>query len=224
MAGKAVELRPYQKGIVRSVIAGVGDGGIGQVHMACGTGKTVVAHQAAVGVLSAGETAAVLVPSLALAAQTLRSWRAMTSGPFDVLAVCSDDTVADAPVHAADLTVPVTTQVSEIAGWLARPRAGLGLVLCTYASVGRLAEAVRRVGPLGLVICDEAHHLTGDSDSATRAILRPGVLPDRRRLFMTATPRLNRRAPSAESSSVFGMNDEAVFGPVLDRYSFAEAI
>ena len=78
--------------------------------MACGTGKTL----AALGVheqLDATRTL-VLVPSLSLLSQTLREWTANAHAPFEYLAVCSDETVADpdAPVATThDLGVPVTT-------------------------------------------------------------------------------------------------------------------
>jgi predicted helicase len=48
----------------------------------------------------------VLVPSLSLLAQTLREWTANASMPFDYLAVCSDQTVAEGDEfvqHTSDL-------------------------------------------------------------------------------------------------------------------------
>ncbi|MFJ4887830.1 Helicase associated domain protein [Streptomyces sp. NPDC088731] len=221
-----MELRPYQREIVDSVVARLRDGGLGQVHMACGSGKTVVGQRAAEELLPEDGTVAVLVPSLSLASQTLAAWGHSTRRPLDALVVCSDGTVADAAVHADDLPVPVTTSTEDIVTWLRRPSApGLRLVLCTYLSAPRLADAVLETGPLDLLILDEAHHLAGRPEFTTRQILKPDRLPSRRRLFMTATPREDLRfALGDDSVPMVGMDDTEVFGPVLGRYSFAQGI
>lgn len=221
-----MNLRPYQQEIVRNVEEGLRNGGIGQIHMACGSGKTIVGQRAAEELLPAGGTVAVLVPSLALAAQTLAAWGRNGRQPLDALAMCSDDTVADAAVHAAELPVPVTTCVEKAADWLRRPSlTTMRLVLCTYLSAPRLADAVLATNPLDLLILDEAHHLTGNPDSATREILLADRLPSRRRLYMTATPRVDLRGNiGPDSPPMVGMDDVKVFGPVLGRYSFAQGI
>ena len=224
-----MDLRPYQREIVSSVWQGLRDGGIGQIHMACASGKTIVGQHAAQRLLPAGGGVAVLMPSLTLIAQTLTAWGRNTSQPLDALAVCSDDTVADAAVHVEDLSVPVTTSTEDIVSWLRRPPApGMRLVLCTYASADRLADAVIATKPLDLVILDEAHHLAGRVDFTTRQILHPGRLPALRRLFMTATPRedLRLRQGNVADGSVplVGMDDQTVFGPVLGDYPTARGI
>ncbi|MEU7195662.1 Helicase associated domain protein [Streptomyces xinghaiensis] len=221
-----MELRAYQKDIVQAVHRGLAAGGIGQVHMACGSGKTIVGQRSAEALLPHGGTVTVLVPSLVLAAQTLTAWRESARQPFDVLAVCSDDTVADAAVHTEDLPAPVTTSTEEITSWLRRPHThGLRLVVCTYLSAPRLAEAVKVTGHLDLLILDEAHHFAGRADATTRKLLHPDALPARRRLFMTATPREDQRITrDSDSAPLIGMDDTQVFGPVLARYTFAQGI
>ncbi|WP_405594618.1 Helicase associated domain protein [Streptomyces sp. NBC_01092] len=219
----AVPLRPYQRQIIDSVVAGLRSGGPGQIHMACGSGKTLVGQRAAEELLPHGGTVAVLVPSLALVAQTLNAWRRRSALPLDVLAVCSDDSVADSLVHVADLPVPVSTHPGQITQWLSGPSEDgcLRLVLCTYVSGPRLAEAVRATRPLDLVIADEAHHLAGRADSPTRQIRNPQVLPASRRLYMTATPKVDIRTDVVDAP---GMDDTGLFGPVLDAYPFARGI
>jgi predicted helicase len=127
-------------------------------------------------------------PSIALAAQTITGWQA--GCPTDrVLAVCSDSTVGGGGVRASDLAVPVTTDAEVIAKWLA-DTSGRALLVGTYDSAHRLAEGLRRAGQVAeLVVCDEAHRLAGRAGKTTAAILAPGFLPERRRLYMTATPR-----------------------------------
>ena len=226
---RAPALRPYQQDIVAAVHQSLAGGGIGQIRMACGSGKTIVGQRAAERLLPQGGTVALLAPSLALIAQTLTAWKRNAERDFEALAVCSDDSVADSPVHTGDLPVPVTTSQDEITGWLRRPgAAGLRLVLCTYASAARLADAVTEAGPLDLVVFDEAHHMAERADYAIRQILSPARLPARRRLFMTATPRVDLRETRTEVGGgtvpMIGMDDHTAFGPVLGDYPFARGI
>ncbi|MER5354616.1 Helicase associated domain protein [Kitasatospora sp. NPDC002551] len=215
--------RPYQTEAVAALAAGLRESPLGQLHAACGSGKTLMAQRATERLLPAGGTVAVLTPSLALTAQTLSSWQRNAATPIHAaLAVCFDDTVADAPAHLPDLHIPVTTDPTAIAAWLPEPADGLRLIVGTYASAERLAEAVRATAPLDLLILDEAHHLAGRPDATTRRVVDRAFLPAQRRLYMTATPRINRSG--AERHGHLSMDDPDVFGPVLYNYSFARGI
>jgi predicted helicase len=215
-------LRPYQAEAVSAIAAGLRDGGCGQLRAACGTGKTYIASKAAAELAGGGVTA-VLVPSIALAAQTITAWQA--GCPTErVLAVCSDYTVGGGGVRASDLAVPVTTDAEVIAKWLA-DAAGRALVVGTYDSAHRLAEGLRRAGQVAeLVVCDEAHRLAGRVGTTTAAILQPGFLPERRRLYMTATPRIGTGVSAGGKLLVTSMDDEQVFGPVAYTYPFSRGI
>jgi predicted helicase len=164
-----------------------------------------------------------LVPSIALAAQTITAWQ--TGCPTDrVLAVCSNYTVGGGGVRAADLAVPVSTDPEYIAKWLA-DAAGRVLAVGTYDSAARLAEGLRRAGQVAeLVVCDEAHRLAGRADKTTAAILEPGFFPERRRLYMTATPRIGTGISAGGELLVTSMDDETVFGSVAYAYPFSRAI
>jgi len=216
------EFRPYQAEAVTAVAEGLSDHPVGQLHAACGSGKTLIAQRAAEWLLPSDGLIVVLVPTVALVAQTLTVWRRCQHVAFEALAVCSDDTVADPAVHVRDLDVPVTTDPGEIAAWSGS--GGRRLIVSTYISAVRavvpaLAAADRQADVL---ICDEAHHLSGRVEHVTRRLVEPGFLPARRRLYMTATPRVN--SARTEDSAVLSMDDEAVFGPVLYSYPFPRAI
>ncbi|WP_432124075.1 Helicase associated domain protein [Streptomyces sp. C10-9-1] len=215
------QLRPYQKDAVDALAEGLADGGRGQLHAACGSGKTLISALTATRLVPGSGLTVVFTPSLALVAQTLQEWR--TLHPADaVLAVCSDDTVTDAPAHLGDISEQTTTSVDEIHTWLQRTT-GRRLVVATYLSAHRLAEALRTAGTAAdLAVHDEAHHLAGQADAATRRILHDAFLPARRRLFMTATPRIDDAL--AEVGAGLSMSDETVFGPVLYSYPWARAI
>lgn len=91
----AVKLRDHQIEAVAAIVRGldIPPGGIpvnglrGQVHAACGTGKTIIAAAAAKRLVPKGRIL-VLVPTLELLTQTVQAWRAAGhTGP--AVAVCS---------------------------------------------------------------------------------------------------------------------------------------
>jgi superfamily II DNA or RNA helicase len=223
-------LRPDQRDAVRDVLAGFENADRGQMIRACGTGKTLIAlglHEQ----LDSRRTL-VLVPSLSLLDQTLREWSSNAKQPFEFLAVCSDETVTDhdAPVGwTHDLGLPVTTDPAVIAAFLRRR--GDRVVFCTYQSSPQIAAVYRhqpRTPGFDLAVCDEAHRCAGPVSSDFATILHTKQVRVARRLFMTATPRyftgrLVREAKAADFE-IASMDNEATFGPVLHRLSFAEAI
>jgi superfamily II DNA or RNA helicase len=223
-------LRADQREAVRDVLAGFKLSERGQMIRACGTGKTLTAlrvHEQ----LQAKRTL-VLVPSLSLLSQTLRDWTANVKEPFEYLAVCSDETVADpdAPVASThDLGIPVTTDANEVGAFL--HRRGQRVIFSTYQSSPQVASAYRKhhkPPAFDLAICDEAHRCAGPASSAFATILDAKKIRAKRRLFMTATPRyftgrIIREAKEAEFE-IASMDDEATFGPVFHRLTFAQAI
>ena len=90
----ALKPRKHQVAAIKAVCSALGDGAERvQVHMACGTGKTLVSLRIFEQVES-GLTV-VLVPSLSLMAQTIHSWAANAVEGFRYLPVCSDVKVAE---------------------------------------------------------------------------------------------------------------------------------
>src|SRR4029453_13283238 len=103
----------------------------GQLIMACGTGKTLVALWLSEA-MDAQRTL-ILVPSLSLLAQMLREGRANATRFFEALPGCSEETGRGGDplvAHSSYLPFPVTTDAGEIAGFL-RKR-GPRVVFSTY--------------------------------------------------------------------------------------------
>lgn len=212
------DLRPYQFEAVAAIVSGRREAGRGQLHAACGTGKTRMAAEAAARLVPAG-VIVVLVPSITLAAQTLAAWPA--GCPVDAaFTVCSDPT---AGTGASGLGVPASTDPEVIAKRLANA-AGRVLVVATYDSAHRLDEAMDLAGRTAeLVVCDEAHRTAGRADKVAAAVLRDGFLPGPR-LYMTATPQVITGTQAGGGLTVASMDDESIYGPVLYRYPFAAGI
>lgn len=213
------QLRPHQREAIAATIKALAHHDRGQLHMACGTGKTRTALRLAEQLDT--DLVLVLVPSLSLLAQTLREWRQHSMTPFSAIAVCSDDTVADSEPSAAlaDIPVPVTTDPEVLASNLAVRRPGRTVVFSTYHSGAVIAAAQTMGAPaFDLAVADEAHRTAGHPAPAFRLILDADRIRARKRVFMTATPRLTK------SQAATSMDDDALYGPVMFRFSFAEAI
>lgn len=203
----------------------------GQVHAACGTGKTVIAAASAKRMVPRGRVL-VVVPTLELLTQTVKAWHAAGhKGP--AVAVCS---LHDDP-ELWNLRVRCTTNPIQLALWHGQ---GPVTVYATYASLGVLAEAFegaygQRLAPMDLAVVDEAHRTSGSLGKAWAGIHDQTVIPAHRRLYLTATPRIwQERPPHWEVAEgvrdalpeelAASMDDEEVFGPVLYRLSLASAV
>ncbi|MFD3504451.1 Helicase associated domain protein [Streptomyces sp. NPDC058678] len=233
-----MKLRDHQAEAVYAIVRGldVPSGGIpaqglrGQVHAACGTGKTLMAAAAARRMVPRGRVL-VLVPTLDLLAQTVKAWHdAGHKGP--AVAVCS---LQDDP-ELWSLKVRSTTNPVQLALWHG---SGPVTIYATYASLGVLAEAFegvygQKLAAVDLAVVDEAHRTSGSMGKAWADIHDQSVIPAYRRLYLTATPRiweerLNRevaeggRDPLPREMAA-SMDDEKVFGPVLYKLSLASAV
>ncbi|MFG2903062.1 Helicase associated domain protein [Streptomyces zaomyceticus] len=233
-----VKLRDHQVEAVAAIVRGldIPPGGIpvnglrGQVHAACGTGKTIIAAVSAKRLVPRGRVL-VLVPTLDLLTQTVQAWRgAGHVGP--AVAVCS---LQDDP-ELWNLKVRSTTNPVQLALWHG---SGPVTVFGTYASLGVLAEAFegvygQRLAPMDLTVVDEAHRTSGSMGKAWAGVHSQGVIPSLRRLYLTATPRIWQERPDWEVAEgvrealpremAASMDDGAVFGPVLYKLSLASAV
>ncbi|MFE5595474.1 DEAD/DEAH box helicase family protein [Streptomyces sp. NPDC056549] len=68
-----MQLRPYQHEAGEAIIHGLTAGGTGQLHAACGSGKSLMGQQAALRLQPHGGTIAVMMPSLSASAPRGRS-------------------------------------------------------------------------------------------------------------------------------------------------------
>ncbi|MFD3422413.1 DEAD/DEAH box helicase [Streptomyces decoyicus] len=213
-------MRPYQREAIDAITTGLRAGRRGQLHAACGSGKTYMAQRVVEGLVPGAGLIVALAPSLALVAQILREWQVGSTVAFQAMAVCSDEKVADAPVRTGNLAVPVSTDPEVIASWL--DRGVRQVIVGTYTSADRVGEGLRRAGvEADLVVCDEGHHLFGKREAGLRRIVTvPDFLPQHRRLVMTATPDVT----GWRAADALSWRDEELFGPVLYRYPFTRGI
>lgn len=228
--------RRYQDEAIKTLSKGLNRvGARGILHGACAIGKTLIALWTVEHLRKAHklprDLVLVLVPRLDLLAQTLREWKAQARQPFKHLAVCSDSDwdEGDSRQTAERLGITSTTDPEKIARFMRSK--GTKVVFATYQSTPKISEACRmsRTPRFDMAVFDEAHRTAvGGGPGMFRTALYDENIPIDRRLFMTATLRSFTAGAIAKAmlrnEGIASMDDEDLYGPVLWRMTFAEAL
>lgn len=224
----------------------------GKLIMACGTGKTFTSLRIAENETDGKGLILFLVPSIALLGQTLNEWYADAVEPINAICICSDPEVSrnrkkleDIDTSSVvDLALPASTSVENILHQFKaldiNSNGGLTVVFSTYQSIeviSKAQKALEKANPkyaqFDLIICDEAHRTTGvsladEDESAFTKVHNNEFLKARKRLYMTATPRLyddNTKSKAAEAEALLcSMDDVKLFGDEIYRIGFGEAV
>ena len=214
----------------------------GKLIMACGTGKTYTSLKIMETMTGKDAFVLFLVPSIALLGQTLNAWMADKSHDMRAVCVCSDAKVTrqtggdDEDASVIDLAVPATTNTKSILRQLHQyhREGNRTVIFSTYQSIDVVKEAIDAYGrEVDLIICDEAHRTTGvklsngDESNFTK-VHSNDYIRAKKRLYMTATPRLYResvKVKAAEHNDVLcSMDDESIYGEEFHRLSFNDAV
>ncbi len=217
----------------------------GKLIMACGTGKTYTSLKIMEQMTDKDAFVVFLVPSIALLGQTLNAWMADKQDPLKAVCVCSDAKVTRQMIDAdeedasiIDLAVPATTNTKSILQQLRRydKDDSRTVIFSTYQSIDVVKQAIDAYGrEVDLIICDEAHRTTGkrlknEEDSNFIKVHFDDFIKAKRRLYMTATPRLftaNAKVKAKENENVdelCSMDDEKWYGKEFHRLSFNDAV
>lgn len=222
----------------------------GKLIMACGTGKTFTALRIAENETEGKGLILFLVPSIALLGQTLREWSADAKEPINAICICSDPEISkkktkneDADTFSVvDLALPASTNTDNILHQFQQIKEKglpeMTVVFSTYQSIEVISRAQKVLLKNGfkefdLIICDEAHRTTGvtlmdEDESAFTKVHDPGFIKAKKRLYMTATPRLysdDIKSKAAQSEAVLcSMDDVALYGEEIYRIGFSEAV
>lgn len=222
----------------------------GKLIMACGTGKTFTALRIAESETDGKGLILFLVPSIALLGQTLREWSADANEPINAICICSDPEISkkktkneDADTFSVvDLALPASTNTDNILHQFQQIKEkglpGMTVVFSTYQSIEVISRAQKVLLKNGfkefdLIICDEAHRTTGvtlmdEDESAFTKVHDAEFIKSKKRLYMTATPRLysdDIKSKAAQSEAVLcSMDDVALYGEEIYRIGFGEAV
>ncbi len=232
---------PHQTTAINDVINGFTQHDRGKLIMACGTGKTFTSLKIAENLAGKGGLILVLVPSISLLNQSLLAWNYDHDQniPMKSYAVCSDDTVGkkfypDEDLKFSDLAIPPTTNTEDLMRNFTQDPEAMTVIFSTYQSLHVIHEAQALGLPeFDLVICDEAHRTAGSTPDGTeesyfRKIHDDSFIHSRRRLYMTATPKIfteNLKAKAKDENILLcSMDDENIYGPTFHRLSFSDAV
>lgn len=251
--GKALKakypLREHQKLAVEKTHKYFETSDRGKLIMACGTGKTFTSLKIAENETNSQGLVLFLVPSIALLGQTLRELMSQSDKPIHPICICSDSKITqddDGNGSVVDLALPASTDVESIrrqlyAAKLAQKNnSGMIVVFSTYQSIDVISAAQKKINAqekgafvFDLVVCDEAHRTTGVilSDKAEAAFTKihdNEIVVAKKRLYMTATPRLYTDASkqkAQEGNAVLcSMDDTNIYGEEIYRIGFGEAV
>ncbi|MFK4157002.1 Helicase associated domain protein [Streptomyces fungicidicus] len=220
-----IELRPHQKEAVAAAADALRRHTRASVIAACGTGKTLIAARTTARIAPRGRVL-VLLPTLDLLSQTIRSWRA-AGRKGNSIAVCSARQALDHEPLGAD--IPLTTDPGELTALATPPRSGPVTAYATYASLPAVIAAHRdhHLPPWDLVVVDEAHRTAGRIGKAWAAVHHDDQIPAARRLYLTATPRIwdgDDAQDGDGAETVASMDDENLFGPIAYHLNLSDAI
>ena len=252
-AGPAVtpkSLRDYQQEALEAAAAHYATHDRGKLIMACGTGKTFTSLRLIEQETGGKGLVLFLVPSIALLNQTLVAWCDDAAKPLHAVCVCSDAQANQRIKRGEDepeedpnaLALPPTTRPDILAKRIRYLREkfpdALTVVFSTYQSIAVVEEAQRAY--LGrehfafdFAVCDEAHRTTGaiakeEEEPAFTYIHDDAHVLARRRLYMTATPRLYAESAKAKakerSIELCSMDDLALYGKEIYRIGFGTAV
>lgn len=223
----------------------------GKLIMACGTGKTYTSLLITEQLLGNKGLVLFMVPSIALLGQSLNAWSADAKKPIKAVCICSDSKASrkiqnkydDMDDSVVDLAVPASTSPQSIASQLKKYRShdGLVVVFSTYQSIDAVSAAQQEIlsetdgeyGVFDFIICDEAHRTTGvklsDKDESNfTKIHSDDNVQGRKRLYMTATPRLYGESAKIKASEkdciLCSMDDKALYGEEFYRVNFSYAV
>ena len=252
LAGKK-QLRAHQREALEAAHLHFQNHDRGKLVMACGTGKTFTSLKLIEQELQGKGLVLFLVPSIALLGQSLNDWMGDAETPIKAICICSDsrasrkikrgnasDELDDSTV---DLALPASTNADSIVRQLDACRAhqGLTVVFSTYQSIEVIATAQALLleqthgafGTFDFVVCDEAHRTTGvkiaqQDESNFIKIHNDDFIRGRKRLYMTATPRLygeDARIRASKNNCVLcSMDDEKIYGQEFFRVNFSYAV
>jgi predicted helicase len=241
---KAHDLRDYQRNAIKNVTYGLETADRGKLIMACGTGKTFTALRLAEEVAGKGGRVLFLVPSLSLLSQTLTEWTQESTLPMHSFAVCSDSEVGkkrdkddDYQMLVHELRYPATTNPKALANEFNKRQDDhhLNVIFSTYHSIQVISDAQKKneLPDFDLIICDEAHRTTGaiydgEDESAFVKIHNADFIKSKKRVYMTATPRVYGVAAKAKAENdsivLYDMDNEEQYGKTLHTLSFSEAV
>jgi len=195
-----IKLRKHQQRVVNEMLKHQK----GQLIVPTGGGKTMCMITDAISQFnSSSKTIVVVAPRILLAQQLSEDFLEMIG--------LSDLSVKVMHVHSGDTSHYSTTKSKTIFNWAVANWQKNKLIFTTYNSLHRIQESGI---PVNTIYFDEAHNSVQQHFFPATEHFATGV--DRRCFFFTATPK--------HSNTIKGMNNEYVYGKVLEQVPAPELV
>ena len=195
-----IKLRKHQQRVVNEMLKHQR----GQLIVPTGGGKTMCMITDAISQFnSSNNTIVVVAPRILLTQQLCEDF-------LEIIGL-NDLSVRVMHVHSGDTSHYSTTKSSRIFNWVVNNWQKNKLIFTTYHSLHRIQESGI---PVNTIYFDEAHNSVQRHFFPATEHFATGV--DRRCFFFTATPK--------HSNTIKGMNNEYVYGKVLEQVPAPELI
>lgn len=228
--------RKHQEEAIKNVLEGFKDHDRGKLIMACGTGKTYTSLRIVEEQLKGKGNVLFLVPSIALASQTLTEWAAQCRYTFNAAIVCSDNKASKGQ-DSVDIGFPSTTDINRLKNWAEKCEKdgrNMNFIFSTYQSIDVVSKFQKLTKyKIDIIVCDEAHRTTGvtlsdEDESYFVKVHNNEFINANKRLYMTATPRIYGDAAKSKadqaSAELCSMDDEEIYGPEFHKLNFSDAV
>ena len=215
--GKRVPLRKHQRDAVHSAITNLKTKSSRvSISHCCRSGKSLTAVTLHKSLKS--RSSVVFLPNLNLVEQTIHDWIPNLQNT-KVLVVCSDKTTSGEVVSSPE----------DIKEFIQECADSKFVIFCTYDSSKKICQALQSLNNFAFdfLVADEAHRASGVNLKKSKFIHYDDCIRATNRLYMTATPKViseQLQDQLHESSNVFSMDDESIFGEQVHTYSFKEGI
>ena len=201
--------------------------------MACGTGKTEVGFWVYKKIKP--KICLVLVPSIALVKQIRAAWLSQIpiTSPVMTFQLCSSKDITKdedcVKVRKSDLSMEFFSDKDNLKEWLKKKPNINKIIFSTYQSSKILKGFFTKKKQIDFAVFDEAHRtavLNQSVKSNFSFALSDKNIPIKKRLFMTATRRINnykKKNKFGEANTIISMDRKDLYGKVVTDISFFEA-
>ncbi|MDA7697224.1 DEAD/DEAH box helicase family protein [Gammaproteobacteria bacterium] len=219
--------RSYQEATKNKIIEHFKTESRGQIIHACGTGKTLTSYFTYRELKP--KITLFAVPSLQLLNQSLLEWTRESladNDPISPFAVCSDKSNEKLgecvpELWLQEMGIRVSNKKEDLDIFLKSKRKNK-VIFATYQSGEVLAKNIRALKKqIDLAFFDEAHNTATGKGKLSSHLLYNKNIPIKKRLFMTATPKVFKGDSDKEIAS---MDSEELYGTRIDEITVKDAI
>jgi len=217
---KKTKLRDYQMEFLASCIKYFKTNNRGYGTLACGTGKSIMSYY--VDKFMLNKLTIIFVPSLYLLSQIFRDWSHENINDIytKFLLIGSDADVNEKNYKNNGLFI--TTNIEEIKEKINKYKNNKLIIISTYQSSDKLSYALNNK-IVDLIIFDEAHKTVSQEGLFSKG-LDNKFIKSKKRLFMTATPKVYKSNDDNKNDKIISMDNETLYGKEIYNYSIRKGI